>query len=105
VTIIQFTDAGKNRLRSSAQVHKTDASGTATDPAAIEVTRQQGTERAFTGQYYDLHDKDSTAASAATTHSSVPTRIRLGTGWPSFWAPIAKENIRTRPTPAWDDAR
>src|ERR1035438_7075633 len=59
VTIIRFSDSGQNL--GSAQVRKvskTDAEWKKQlTPLQFEVTRQQGTERAFNGQYYDLHDK------------------------------------------------
>ena len=64
-------------------------------PVAFEVTRQAGTERAFTGEYWNLHDKGLFRCICCdTTLFSAETKFESGTGWPSFWAPIAKENVQ-----------
>ncbi len=62
--------------------------------AAFEVTRRAGTETAFTGAYWNLHDKGLYRCICCDTALfSSETKFESGTGWPSFWAPIAKENI------------
>ncbi len=96
VMVIQFSDSGQNlgpaRVR---KVHKTDAEWRQQlTPLQFEVTRQQGTERAFSGQY-DIHDKGLYRCICCDNALfSSDTKFDSGTGWPSFWAPIAKENVR-----------
>jgi len=63
-------------------------------PIQFEVTRRKGTERAFTGKYHDNHaDGLYRCVCCATALFDSKTKFESGTGWPSFWAPIAKENI------------
>jgi peptide-methionine (R)-S-oxide reductase len=98
VTVIQFTDAGKKIGPASVKkVRKTDAEWKQQlTPLQFEVTRQQGTERAFTGQYYNLHDHGLYRCICCDNALfTSDTKFESGTGWPSFWAPIAKENVRT----------
>ena len=95
VTIMQFSDDGKplglatlSRVRKDAEWKKR------LSPLAYEVTREQGTERAFSQPGYDRHEPglyrcvccDNALFDAATKYDS-------GTGWPSFWQPIAAENV------------
>ena len=63
-------------------------------PIQFEVARRKGTERAFTGKYHDNHaDGLYRCVCCATPLFDSKTKFESGTGWPSFWAPIAKENI------------
>jgi len=63
-------------------------------PEQFEVTRQAGTERAFTGKYANNHaDGLYSCICCNTALFDSKTKFESGTGWPSFWAPIAKENV------------
>lgn len=64
-------------------------------PLQFEVTREKGTERAFTGEYWDNHEKGiyKCVCCGADLFTS-DTKFESGTGWPSFWQPIAGENVK-----------
>jgi peptide-methionine (R)-S-oxide reductase len=64
-------------------------------PEQYRITRRKGTERPFTGEYYNNHEKGMyrCACCGAELFSS-ETKYDSGTGWPSFFAPISEENIR-----------
>lgn len=78
------------------KVHKTDAEWKQQlTPLQFEVTRREGTERAFTGEYFNLHDRGLyRCICCGNALFSSDTKFESGTGWPSCWAPIAKENVR-----------
>jgi len=60
------------------------------------VTRKAGTERAFTGDYWD-HKGDGvyTCVCCGNPLFDSETKFKSGTGWPSYWKPIGKENVAT----------
>lgn len=63
-------------------------------PEAFIVTRQAGTERAFTGAYWNNHEEGLyRCVCCDTALFDSATKYESGAGWPSFWAPIAKANI------------
>jgi peptide-methionine (R)-S-oxide reductase len=96
VTIVLFSDSGQ-RLKTVRipKVAKTaDQWREQLSPNAYDITRNADTEMAFSGKYWNWHDKglyrciccDNALFDSATKFDS-------GTGWPSFWQPIARENV------------
>ena len=66
------------------------------NPEQFRVCREKGTERAFTGQYWNNKEKGSYRCTCCGEPLfSSDTKFDSGTGWPSFWAPIAAENVAT----------
>lgn len=65
-------------------------------PEQYEVTRNKGTERAFTGEYYDLHDKGTfKCVCCGNELFSSDAKFESGTGWPSFYQPMDSDNVDT----------
>jgi peptide-methionine (R)-S-oxide reductase len=71
-------------------------------PEQYHVTRQKGTERAFTGKYHDHHEPGVyQCVGCGIDLFSSKTKFDSGTGWPSFWTPIAEQNVRQESDTSW----
>jgi len=65
-------------------------------PEQYEVCRMKGTERAFTGEYYKTKEPGVYKCIACGNElSDSDTKFDSGTGWPSFYQPIDRENVQT----------
>ena len=88
-------NTNKSKSKGIKKVIKTDAEWKKElTPEQYNVLRQKGTEYAFTSPLNDIHDKGifECAACGLPLFSSAQ-KFDSGTGWPSFWAPIKKENV------------
>jgi peptide-methionine (R)-S-oxide reductase len=96
VTIVQFSDLGKPTGKASVpRVVKSDAEWKQQlSSVSYQVTRHAGTERAFTGYTWNNHEHGIYRCICCDNALfSSETKFESGTGWPSFWQPIAKENV------------
>jgi peptide-methionine (R)-S-oxide reductase len=96
VTIVNFSDSGERQetvevpkiVKDESEWRKQLAS------PAFEITRRDGTEPAFTGVYWDEHGKGLyRCVCCGTPLFSSDTKFESGSGWPSFWEPVAQENV------------
>ncbi len=79
-----------------------DAKKTATEwkgcltPDQFRILREKGTERAFTGQFWDSHDEARyVCAGCGQELFDSETKFDSGTGWPSFFAPVESSAVTT----------
>ncbi|MBV9768830.1 MAG: peptide-methionine (R)-S-oxide reductase MsrB [Bryobacterales bacterium] len=99
VAIVEFNDSGEKlgtaRLRKV--VHSSAEWRRHLSAEQYYVTRQQGTDTSFSGTYYQIHQPGLFRCICCNNAVfSADTKFDSGTGWPSFWAPIAEQNIGTR---------
>jgi peptide-methionine (R)-S-oxide reductase len=97
VTIVQFSDAGKRLEKVKiARVVKSEAEWRKQlPPGVFEITRHADTEIAYSGKLLNEHEKGVFRCICCDNALfSSETKFDSGTGWPSFWEPIAKENVR-----------
>jgi len=65
-------------------------------PEQFQVARQKGTERAFTGKYWDNHEHGAYRCVCCDAELfSSEHKFDSGSGWPSFWQPLKSENVAT----------
>jgi peptide-methionine (R)-S-oxide reductase len=98
VRLVEFDDSGERKgIVMAEKVVKTEEEWRKIlTPEQFEITRKKGTERAFTGKYAESHEKGIyRCVCCGNALFSSDTKFESGTGWPSFWAPIAEENIAT----------
>ena len=98
ITLVLFSDRGERKatmhvkkvVMSEAEWQKRLSA------EEFAVTRRKGTERAFTGRYWNNHEAGLyRCVGCGNALFRSQEKFESGTGWPSFWAPIAQENIRT----------
>jgi peptide-methionine (R)-S-oxide reductase len=98
VTIVQFSDSGQRlqKVHVPKVVKSDDEWRKLLSPGEFDITRHADTEIAFSGKYWNLHDKGLyRCICCSNALFSSETKFESGTGWPSFWQPIAAENVRT----------
>jgi peptide-methionine (R)-S-oxide reductase len=86
----------EGRYRMSSKVVKTDEEWRKIlTPEQFRITRMRGTELACSGAYWNKHDEGRYVCVCCDLDLfTSDTKFESGTGWPSFWKPVAKENIR-----------
>jgi len=108
VTIVDFSDKGERRgvvhvpkvVKSESEWRKQ------LSPLAFAIARERGTERPFTGAYWNVHDKGIFRCICCDTALfSSSAKFDSGTGWPSYWEPIAEENVKHgKPSSGYTDS-
>lgn len=96
VSIVDFTDSGIRKEKISvAEIIKTDAEWRKQlSGDSYEITRREGTERPYTNENPNNHAKGVfRCICCETALFDSATKFDSGTGWPSFYQPIAKENV------------
>jgi peptide-methionine (R)-S-oxide reductase len=108
VRIVEFSDAGVRQdvVVVPKIVKSEDDWRKQLSPESFEITRHAGTEVAFTGAYWNLHENGLFRCICCDTALfSSETKFDSGTGWPSFYAPLAKENIQEQTDLSFGEVR
>jgi peptide-methionine (R)-S-oxide reductase len=94
---IKIFNAGKGSVEEVDRAVKTDEEWKSLlTPEQYDVTRGKGTERAFTGKYYDYKEEGIyQCICCGTDLFSSTAKYDSGTGWPSFREPVSECNVRT----------
>ena len=89
------------------KIHKTDEEWRhqLTDEQ-FRVTRKKGTERAFSGPYWNAKEDGAyVCVCCGQLLFDAKTKYESGTGWPSFWQPVAEENVALKSDRSWFSVR
>jgi peptide-methionine (R)-S-oxide reductase len=94
---IPIFNAKTGKIETVGKIRKSDQEWSAIlTPEQFRVARKKGTEPAFSGKYHDFHEKGIYQCACCGTDLFLSSeKFESGTGWPSFTAPIAPENIKT----------
>lgn len=98
VTVVRFSNSGKKEgaVTVDKVVLSDDEWKKKLTPEEFDVTRRAGTERAFTGKYWNNHEKGLySCVCCGNALFNSDTKFESGTGWPSFYQPVDKQNIET----------
>jgi peptide-methionine (R)-S-oxide reductase len=98
VAIVEFSDDGRRKgiVTVEKVVRPEDQWRKSLTAEQYDVTRRKGTEAPYTNKYANNHEKGLyRCVCCATALFSSDTKFESGTGWPSFYQPIAKQNVRT----------
>jgi peptide-methionine (R)-S-oxide reductase len=96
VKIVEFTDAGerKDEVTVPTIVKTNEEWQKQLTPESFEVAREAGTEHPYTNENPNNHQPGVFRCICCDTALyNANTKFESGTGWPSFWQPIAKENV------------
>ncbi len=93
---IKVFSAGKGKYVMVDRVQKTDQEWKKSlTPEQFRITREKGTERAFTGAFWNHHERGVyQCVSCGNDLFRSDAKFESGTGWPSFTSPIASENVK-----------
>jgi peptide-methionine (R)-S-oxide reductase len=98
IRLVLFSDNGRRgETIQVSKVMKSDAEWQKElTPEEFAVARKKGTERAFTGRYWNHHEAGMyRCVCCGNALFRSEEKFDSGTGWPSFWSPAAADNVRT----------
>jgi len=108
VTIVLFSDAGErvNKVRVAKLVKSAEEWRKQLPSGVFDITRNADTEIAFSGKYWNLHEPGIyRCICCGNALFDSATKFDSGTGWPSFWQPLAPENVTETRDPGFGMVR